>query len=219
MQKLINILLIGNPYDGHFVRFVKYIHQENANVIIDIFGIEQENKEISSECITSVRNVYLFKWERTFARTPVLRNLEFVFKLRLFFKNNVSKQKYDIVNLHCPLYFHMFLLNDLKRISKKLVLTPWGSDVYRISFLERKLVKRLYDASDVVTGNGLRFSEDFMRIFEIPQSKHRCVTMFGDQIDYYIEHKDEVTMKAAKSYFGIKEDDYVITCGYNASMG
>lgn len=220
MKHNYTLLLVGNPYDGHFLRFVKYIHQGNPSAIIDVFGINQNGKCVSSDYNTIVRNIYLFDCDKKLAKFPILRNLEFIHKLRKYFRSNVAKEKYDIVNIHAPLYYHSFLLNDIKSVTKYLVLTPWGSDVYRISNMERRIVKKLYDASNIVTGSyGLRFTQDVMRIYNIPETKMRNVTLFGDQIDYYMEHKDAISVEQAKNNFGIKEDSYVITCGYNASLG
>ena len=220
MKQNYSLLLVGNPYDGHFLRFVKYIHQGNPSAIIDVFGINQNAKSISSDYNTIIRNIYLFDCDRKLAKLPILRNLEFIHKLRKYFRSNIVKEKYDIVNIHAPLYYHSFLLNDIKRVTKNIVLTPWGSDVYRISNFERRIVTKLYDASNVVTGSyGLRFTKDVMRIYNIPENKMRNITLFGDQIDYYMEHKHAITVEDAKNKFGIECDSYVITCGYNASVG
>ena len=218
MSKRFSLLAIGNPYDGHFVRFIKYIKQGNPDILIDVFGLEQDNKVVSNDCVENVRNLFLFNSNRLFSKIPGLRTLELDWKIKEYFHRNVARFHYDIVNIHYPSYYHKFILSDIKIISKKMVLTPWGSDVYRISDFERKIVRKLYDAADVVTGNGLRFTKDFMRIYEIPESKFRHVHMFGDQIDYYFDNKDNITVEEAKRRFNI-DGYYVITCGYNGSEG
>ena len=217
MKQSIKILVLGSPYDGHVARFVKYIKQENPNIEMDLFGLERPNEFISSECKGNVNNIGLVEYKSNGIKNKYFRVANDINNAKKTFHRFVSKKEYDIAIIHAPSLFHVFLLPDLKKAVRKIVLTPWGSDVYRISSIERLFLKKLYKYADIVTGNGLRFTKDFMNIYNIPDFKFRCLSLGGDDIDYFMEHKKDFSTKDAKHYFGIDEDSYVITCGYNGN--
>ena len=216
MPKSYRILLIGNLYDGHMVRFVTALKNINPNIFIDVFGIRINGKELPSVLKEHADNVFLSDFKLRFGGVKGLYLIEKSWKLKHCFHKYFGKKKYDVVDIHYPTFADRYLLRDIRRISKKLVLTPWGSDVYRISERQRKVVKKLYDAADYVTGNGLRFTKDFMCIYNIPDRKLKCLSLGGDDIDYFIEHQNDYNTEEAKKVLGI-EGHYVITCGYNGN--
>lgn len=217
MIKNIRILVLGSPYDGHVARFVKYIKKENPNIEMDLFGLERPNENISSECKDNVSNIGLVKYKTYKIKNKYFRVASEIKEAKNSFNRFVANQNFDIAIIHAPTLFHVFLLPGLKKTAKKIVLTPWGSDVYRVSSIERLFLKILYKSADIVTGNGLRFTKDFMSIYNIPDYKFRCLSLGGDDIDYFMEHKKDFSTNDAKRNFGIDEDTYVITCGYNGN--
>jgi hypothetical protein len=184
---------------------------------MDLFGLERPNENISSECKDSVGVIGLVGYKSYRIKNKYFRIANDINEAKKCFHRFVEKKNYDIAVIHAPTLFHVFLLHDLKKTVKKIVLTPWGSDVYRISKIECLLLKRLFNSADIVTGNGLRFTKDFMRIYSIPEYKFRCLSLGGDDIDFFLKHKKDYSIKDAKCNFGIDEDCYVITCGYNGN--
>lgn len=216
MSKRYSLLIIGNPYDGHLVRFVTALKNINPNISIDVFGKRIDGKELPSDLSQLADSVYLTDFKLRFKGINGLYLFEQSWKFKKCFHKYLGKNKYDVVDIHYPTFADRYLLRDIRKISNKLVLTPWGSDVYRISERQRKIVKKLYDAADYVTGNGLRFTKDFMRIYSIPDRKLRCLSLGSDDIDYFIEHRNDYNTEEAKKLLGI-DDHYVITCGYNGN--
>ena len=212
-----SVLIIGNPYDSHLVRFVKYIKQANPFIELTVLGLKIEGKSISEEVTNSVKELFLIENYHRYPDVPVIRSIVWLNNIRRIFNRQLSDKHFDIVNIHYPLYYYVFLLKEIKRISSKIVVTPWGSDVYRISKIETLLLRKLYNEADIVTGYSVRFTDDCKRIFRIPERKYRYLSLFIDQIDYYVDHKDQYSLGEAKKRMGINESDYVITCGYNGS--
>lgn len=213
----LKLLIIGNPYDAHIVRFVKYIKRSKGDLDIDLFGIKQGSRVVSDDLIRNVGNLFLARQNDYSINVKGFGTLLWIWNMRKYFHQIVVKKQYDIAQIHYPSFYHTFLLRDLRKSSKKIVLTPWGSDVYRISSIERLILKRLYSKADIVTGNGLRFTKDFMCIYNIPKYKFRCLSLGADDIDYFKEHYSDFSTKDAKHNFAIGENVYVITCGYNGS--
>lgn len=217
MLRNYSVLIIGNPYDSHFVRFVKYIKKENPLIKLTAFGFKVDGKIISEELANSVEELCLADNNHRCPSIPFIRSIVSLYHIKSVFHRQLSKKRFDIVNIHYPLYFYVFLLRDIKRITHKIIVTPWGSDVYRISWIEKCLLRRLYKNANIVTGYGKRFTDDCKRIFKIPEKKFRNLRLFIDQIDFFVDHKNLFTVKEAKQQLGISDHDYVITCGYNGS--
>ena len=210
------LLVIGDPYSRHLAHFVRVIKKENPQALIDVFGWKEENKEISADFISNVRYFFLADRPKINSRFKVSSVIAHIFYLKKAFRKHTRGKQYDIINIHYPTFVHTFLMKQMREVSYNIVLTPWGSDVYRIPTWQRFIIQRLYDNSDYVTGNGNRFTKDFMRIYNIPSSKLQYVSLGSSVIDYVSENKNNQTTEEAKAKFGIN-GSYVITCGYNAS--
>lgn len=216
MLKQYSLLVIGNPYDGHVIRFICSLKRINPNIRLDVFGERQPDRELSVELKQAVNNIYLTGYSLYFKNVKGISLFENTIKLCHSFHALLKNERYDIVNIQYPTFADRFLLNDLSKIANKIVLTPWGSDVYRISKYQRKVIKKLYDRADYVTGNGLRFTKDFMRIYNIPNEKFQCLSLGNEDIDFFVDNRVFFDTNKAKEHLKIN-GHYVITCGYNGS--
>lgn len=212
-----SILLLGEIYNNHTIRFVRNLKCENPNVQIDCFGIRQ-NMDLPQNYLSCIRSFEVFDLSKKLWSFPGLRSLEIIYNWRKSFHRFVKSKHYDIAQIHYPEYSMSFILEDLHKVADNLVVTPWGSDVYRIGGRKKRIVQKIFDAADYVTGAGDRFTKDFMRIFNVPNEKFAHADLGSETIDYISEHKNYLTTKIAKQKLGI-EGFYTIGCGYNASEG
>lgn len=215
-MKKYSILLMGAFYNGHMVRFVKHLKEVNPNVDIDFFAPIEPGRTVEDEYLNCFRECQQVEFSRHFRSIPIVRNIETVYNWRKSFRKFARERKYDVVNIHYPLFTHSYILRDIQRITNNLVVTPWGSDVYRIDERKRRLLKKVFDIARYVTGSGDRFTRDFMTMFEIPQAKFAHADIGSEMIDYISEHKGSLTAEEAKQKLGIG-GNYVITCGYNSA--
>ena len=216
MKENYRILLIGNLYNNHMVRFVRNLKQTNPKAIVDGFEPFQKGICFPAELESYFNECKLVEFSNNFESFPVLRSIELIMNWKKCFRSFAKGRHYDIVNIHFPMYLERFILDDIKRITNRIVLTPWGSDVYRISNGKRAIVKKIYDCADFVTGAGGRFTQDFMRIYDIPIDKFVKIGIGSETIDYISENKPKLSTEEAKNRLGIG-GYYTISCGYNAS--
>lgn len=211
-----SLLLLGEFYDNHLIRFVRYLKKENPQVQIDFFTPSIAGRIIPTDYLDCFRTCEVVDFSKYFRFVPGLNEMEEVHNWHKYFRVFSKSLHYDVVNIHYPRSVYSSVLPEISRIADNLVLTPWGSDVLRISKKQRKKLQQVYDAADYITGRGGRFCDDFMRIFNVPQQKFAYKGIGSEAIDYIVDNKSKVDVRTAKQYFGI-EDSYVITCGYNAS--
>lgn len=215
-KKSYRLLVIGNAYDNHIVRFIKNLKRENPLAIIDIFTFEQSCKVISEDVILNVNNV-IYR-DKLKIRNRGLRILTNAFLLYKQFRKISKYLKYDIINLHFPTYEYSFVLRFLRKMSPVLILTPWGSDVYRVNKIQILILKKLYCKANNVCGTGNRFSQDVLKIFGFSKEKFVNLDIGSETIDYISEHINKVSSTEAKKNIGLDEDTYTIVCGYNGAI-
>lgn len=212
-----SILVLGNIASVYVVQFVKNLKKVNPAVHIYLWGYTQDMDTLGKDYLSCYDEYYLFDINHK-AGSSVFEKVTATIQLNYHFKKFASGRHFDYISIQYVRPEFFFILHDLKKHSSKLILTPWGSDVYRINKHFKKLAQRIYDAADYVTGPDDRFTRDFTKIFNIPQHKIVHVDLGVEPIEYIIDHKDQIDANEAKLQLKIK-DKYAITCGYNASEG
>lgn len=214
MKKDYKLLLIGNVYDNHLVRFIKHLKIENPNILIHCFSLRLD-RELSDDAKKFIDEIYLVPNSTNNIGIPVLRTIVYILNYFWHFRKSIQGKSYDIINIHFPSYVQSFIIPILKKHCKYLILTPWGSDVYRIGVFKRLLLQRLYVAADYITGRKDRFIFDVQKIFNIPESKIVDLGIGSEMLDYISNNKNKISSEDAKRMLGIT-NRYVITLGYNA---
>jgi len=216
MKKKYTLLIMGNLNDNHLLRFTKHLKACNPNIRMDYFGFCDRPDSVPDENLKCFDCCCINKTPILFHKIPVVRSLVTIITWKLKFAQFIRNRSYDIANIHFITYHYYSIIKRLRKCTGSIVLTPWGSDIYRIKDSERKIVRRIYDQADYVTGHGDRFSDDFMRIYHVDKSKFKNATLGSETIDYIYDHFQSTSVKDAKKALGI-DYCYAITCGYNAS--
>lgn len=213
-KKSYRVLIVGPIYDHHLRRLIDKLKTENPFAIIDIFTLNG-TKPLTDDINDKVRTwYYTYKQDKWSKHIYFKAAISYILRSKKILKHLAEKEKYDVVNVHFPLFFYSYIVKELKNLSPTLLISPWGSDVYRYKGISRNLVKHLYTSADKVCGIGNRFQKDVKRIFSIPDDKFVPLDIPYDSIDAIIDNK--VSTEVAKEYFGL-EDKYIVTCGYNAT--
>lgn len=215
-MKEYKILIIGQLYDNHQIRFISNLKEENPNITVDFFSYCKD-KPIPKELEGLIRNSYCLytKTGRRYGKLWPLYDLIDIIKLKRYFSQ--IDEFYDIVNIHFPSYRYSFIVNNLKCICNKIVVTPWGSDIYRLNKYLLHLLKPLYKKADYITAVSEKFKVDIYRILQLPSIKIKVLDIASDTIDYIIEHRDIISVDNAKKSFNV-QGKYVICCGYNGHI-
>lgn len=217
------VLIIGNggedKYIGNIIRECKKIDQL---ISFDFFDVGK-----SGGCLFR-KDVDLYASTRQHSLmwmyvVPKLRGYlnirDFKISLREYVKNCKEQNVlYDICQIHYLNFMYADVISDLRTIAKKIVLTPWGSDVLRARPFMLKRLRKLVRLSDAVTAQrGSRFEQDVKRILDVPQNKLYDLAFGVKAIDEILAHP-AITVETAKEALGIT-GSYVIVVGYNASFG
>lgn len=213
-KKSYKVLFVGQIYDHHLRRVISRLKEENPNAIIDVFTLNG-TRPLTDDIKDVVRNWYFpYKQDHVTKYMHQKVALAYLLSSRRLLRQIAKQEHYNCVNIHFPLFFHAYIIKELKALSNTFLVTPWGSEVYGFHGWKLKQTKRIFDAADKVCGIGNRFNRDVQRIFNVPSEKFVYLDIMSDSIDAMADYSG--TVEEAKKYFNV-EDKYVITCGYNAT--
>lgn len=209
------LLIIGNIHDRHIHRFIKNLKMENSMVNIDVLSILTE-PYCPINLKKDVGNCYFLPVSKNwYSRVPIIKTVNIILSLISLVKS-ISNQRYDIINIHFPMFYYRFIMKFLKTMTKTILVTPWGSDVYRVNGIKKQLCQKIYSDATYICGTGNRFSKDVAQIYDIPQNKFVNLDIGSETIDYITTYRNIITPHEAKLQLGL-QDRYIITCGYNGS--
>ncbi len=214
-NKNYSVLVIGNFESVYVVQFVKHLKLINPNAHIFFWGYTRDKCNSDSNIKDCYDEYQLFNIKHLVKSSPFWQ-IKAIKELRKSFSTFVAGKHYDYISIQYIKPEYSFLLDYFQRCASYLVLTPWGSDVYRISWLYKIFVKRIFDKADYITGPDDRFTRDFTKLFNVPSKKIVHCDLGVAPIDYIIGHKDQISIEDAKHQLGV-DNSYVITCGYNAN--
>lgn len=209
-----DILIVGNAHDKHLERFIKGLKGKSFQYSVDIFDISMRYADIPNASLYD--NTYTIT--RHFPKLlykicGIAKIIKYFDLLRSFKKIGNS---YSIINIQVVTIQSYLLLKLYKQYSKYLITTPWGSDVYRIGKSLKRKYQHVYDASNFVcVMPNTKFGDDIIEQFNVPKDK--CLELcFGSDVLDKVMADDTSKDDSKQNLFGTKEN-YVITCGYNAS--
>lgn len=209
-----SILIVAiDCHFSHMTRFVCNLKQENPEVEMHYFT----NKDRNDLPCGVVENVAEVICQEKKKRSGIMGQIENLFLLRKQFKKMARNRCYDVVDIHYPKYYIALIMPYLRRLSNKIVVTPWGSDILRVEGVKLKvLMKGVINKCDFITT--LEDGNIWRRLISLSPNcnkKLRSVAWGSETIDYITHHISETNTEAAKGHFGLS-GKYVITCAYNA---
>jgi hypothetical protein len=210
-----SVLMIGNFESVYVVEYVKHLKQVNPHAHISFWGYTHDKSDADRN-LSDYYDECCFFNIRHLVKSSMLWQIKAIKELRKSFRTFVAGKHFDYISVQYIKPEYCFLVNYFKKSASKLVITPWGSDVYGIGKFYKHLVKIVFDKADYVTGPDDRFTRDFTRIFNVPARKIVHCDLGVAPIDYIIDHKGQIDSKEAKHQLGV-DDSFVITCGYNAN--
>lgn len=213
-SKEYKLLILGNFESVYIVQFVQNLKKYNPSAHLYFWGYKRSESDADRSFLDCYDEYYLFDINHAL-NSSFTERIKAVTQLRRHFKKFVSDRHFDYVNIHYVKPDYFFILDYLKKCSSRIVLTPWGSDVYWPKSYYKFLVKKVFDAADYTTGAKDRFTEDYKRIFKVPDHKMVFCNLGVEAIEYILENKKTIDALEAKRQLGI-ENHYVIACGYKA---
>ena len=212
-----SILIIA--FECHFThveRFIRNLKCVNPLAEITMFGDELT---ITDDIRKNADEIICKKRYTDSHRVKGKRLSKLLNKVTLFkqVRNLSANRRFDIVNIHFPHYFMYFVMRSLHKMSDHVVLTPWGSDILRVSNKTKMhLLKKVYRRADLITvGPWGAVGKVINKEFGVDEIRMASLAWGSETIDFINDHLADVTRQDAKRKLGL-EDKFVITCGYNA---
>lgn len=201
---------------NHISEFIRNLKRINPNVEISLLssrpGLDAIPEDVK-ENTTDITCVKYYSGRIKSRRIAGLLN-------RFYFVQafaQLSKRKFDIVNIHFAKPRLAYVLRWLKMMSNNIVISPWGSDVLRVENKKdiRNLAKVYSLASYVTVSKNSQIGKQLVGKFKVDSRKLIELGWGGEFFDFIQENAVNVTTADAKERFGLS-DRYVITCGYNS---
>lgn len=216
MKNDYRLLLLG-AFNSIFVRdFIIHLKKVNPDAHIYYWGPKSQYPDRDNLNILNFLDSSYFYEDKSFLRRRYFRYILDFYLCRKNFIKFTSSKHFDVVCINFVQYSHSFILDHINKCSSNLVVAPWGSDVLRVGRLEKMMQSLVYKASDYVKGPQGKFTEIVKKQYRVPDEKLVSLHLGSSLIDYILENKKSTSADLAKNKLGI-ENNYVITCGYNAN--
>lgn len=133
-------------------------------------------------------------------------------KIILSISNN-----YDIIDIHFfdPAYEN--LIDPIKRKGKKIIITLWGSDFYRVNQARFEQQREYYQKVDTIHIATQQMQNDFIKIFPEFKDKIRLAHFGIAQFDIINELTSISDNETLKKELEIPSGKIIIACGTNGS--
>ena len=198
---------------SHMARFVNNLKLANPNIEIHFFT-NKKKEDLPDEIINNVDEIIYQKQTDFYSRYGLIK---MYYSLRKQFKELSKNNSYDIVDIHFPRYFLALIMPYLHKMSKNVVVTPWGSDILRVEGRKLKILMNgvLNKCDYITTTENGNVGKRILSFLPDSRGKFRPMAWGSETIDYINTHFSEIDTQTAKKRFGLA-DRYVITCAYNA---
>lgn len=213
-NKKYSMLMVGYQcYPGHVADFVRHLKKVNPAVEISLvttYPLQYFPNDIVENTEHIYQIPFILKWKK-------IRKFLDWFNLVKTFAALSRKHRYDFVNIQFAMPFLAHAIPWIKRMTNHLIITPWGSDVFRVDKPEDiKAACKLYEAaSRVMVDSESQLAKEVVHKFKCNPDKILSVPWGMEYVDFLLEEKPSDSEEESKARFGL-EGRYVITCGYNA---
>lgn len=123
---------------------------------------------------------------------------------------------FDVVHINYASMEKILSIPYLRKISKKLVVTFWGSDLFRVSDFILKRYKAYFDKVDVITLSTNEMVSRFHDVYGDRYDSKLQRIRFGVDGFNYIDLFN--SSENSKSFFDLPLDKTIITIGYNGNV-
>lgn len=210
------ILVVAPIYDMHTYRFISNLKHQYKELNIDVLGYEKRNENIA--CSEYCNKIFFPINSPFFNRTKNIKYISLIAESIDFRRTLASiykkEGKYDAVILLWILPCNFLSARIYKKLSKKLILVPLGSDVLRTTNTVRHMLRHLYNQANYVILSPINFKNIAQKIFKINEEKIIPLD-FGSTVIDKLQYS-EITKYEAKKRLGL-ENNFIITIGYSAN--
>lgn len=204
------ILLIGNVNSFLISNLAIALKKHNSSLQIDILS---EAKNIEPN--TVFNTIYYVDETHFLAKKKGIKVLYYAWE----YKKILAKipEKYDYIHMLYISSIFRLIWKNLQKKGNKIVLTVFGSDFYKAGKTMRRMIDKMAQEADLISGTNPATLSDFCNFYSIPDEK-RLVCRFGLSILDEIDSVTENDILDFRKTHQIKQTTKIIACGYNASL-
>ena len=215
-NKKYSILIVGiKCYFGHVMEFVVNLKKKNPLVDITLI-LSPIPDEVKKELSKYVNRIVIHKtYESNIVPHFIIGGTNAILCYLAFLRLHL-RSHFDIVDIHFVKPYIKYAMPIIRRMTKNIVITPWGSDVMRVENAKSiDVLCKIYSQARYITiGKDSQTGRCAIEKFKVNPDKMVALGWGGEFFDYVEENSEKVTTEEAKARFGLS-GRYVITCGYN----
>lgn len=190
-------------------------HLQTKNPLVDVTLLTEKVGEMRNELTDKTINIINYDVPTPNISWLWLKSLVIRYRQNKYFSHFSKGKRYDIVNIQFPQKYMSYAYKYLRRMSKNIVVTPWGSDVLRKNEQQLKILGRLYRNADyIATEIHTPLGKKIIDEFQVDPQKMVGNFFGSDIVDFALKNGASISQEDAKERFGLT-GKYVITCGYN----
>ncbi len=211
---MINSVLVIGGKSRHMHRWMSYVSSAlPKDIYLDILCIDGRvqfsgaRHSFYPEPINRVTEIM--------RRIPKVRAIVMIWEIKRTAYKLIENGNYSAIIIQQPTPFMGEIVRKARGSNLKVVLTPWGSDLLRISSFSQKLMTRLFERAHYVTSNAPSFYLKFQEMFKVDSSKLVNVGFGSEILDDISRLKGVYSKDELANQLSIPSFDYYIACGYN----
>lgn len=209
------ILLVGDGNHQFITNYARWLKKKNgSNFCVDILSftpVRKENVKFYQFVYQVKKNDLMFRIAKK------IKGVHLLYRFYLYKKLLVKLHEHDIIHFHFVRFDSYFLVSQFSKNTKaKIVLSIWGSDMYRLpSAFENCFFKTCRNA-DQITFTNKKSLEHFQDRYHWKKN-NLSVIAFGLTP---LEYMEKITLKKVecKEKLGLNKDKLAITIGYNMAV-
>ena len=117
-------------YSGHVKAVINHLKAKNP--LVDLTLLTEKPDEFRNNLADKSVKIVSYDVKMPNIKNRRIRAWVIKYRQNKFFSQFSKNRKYDIVNVHFPKRYLTYAYKYIRRMSDNFVITPWGSDVFRL---------------------------------------------------------------------------------------
>ncbi len=146
----------------------------------------------------------------------VYNMIRLFFEFNYYFERNYSfDNSRDILSIQYVSFMYILLFPYMKRNFRKVILSYWGSDLYRQKNWKLKCLFPLLKLSDKITFETDEVKKDFIKVFGNKYDNKIEIVRFGNSVLEDIDDIKEKEVEAFTKKYNINNRKKIVVIGYS----
>jgi len=181
------------------------LQKENEVVLVDII-----NKEILD--VKECKNLFPSVISYICRKNKIGLFISLLYIRYYLWKNN---KNIDVINIHYFSKIYTYLFKWTKLFNNKIMITIWGSDMYRTSESIKKIQNVFMNEVKIISVVSKQMKNDLLEYYEIKNSKIRIARFGIKKFEMMKEILENINVTDIRNELSLPKNKILICCGYN----